>query len=102
MRIHVRQLELIKFADKVRLTCFNRQGRLLLIVNGCTIAVHSVLQCYYKKSEPFAFFLNQLSQAEPEHRVRDRQLLGVYSNIKHFRHILEDRGSLWSLQTTNR
>ncbi|XP_076299334.1 uncharacterized protein LOC143218180 [Lasioglossum baleicum] len=41
--------------------------------------------------EPLAFFSTKLSSAEQKYSTFDRELLAIYSSIKHFRHMLEGR-----------
>ena len=41
--------------------------------------------------KPIAFFSKKLSTAEKKYSAFDRELLGIYSAIKHFRHFVEGR-----------
>ena len=43
------------------------------------------------KFRPIAFFSKKMSSAEKKYSVFDRELLGIYSAIKHFRHFIEGR-----------
>ena len=40
---------------------------------------------------PIAFFSKKLSKAERKYSAFDRELLGIYSSIKHFRNFVEGR-----------
>ena len=44
-----------------------------------------------KDWQPIAFFSSKLSTAEVKYSAFDRELLGAYAAIKHFRHFLEGR-----------
>ena len=41
--------------------------------------------------KPIAFFSKKLSTAEKKYSAFDRELLGIYSAIRHFRHFVEGR-----------
>jgi cleavage and polyadenylation specificity factor subunit 1 len=44
-----------------------------------------------KSGNPLAFFSKKLSPAQQKYSAYDRELLGIYEAVKHFRHMLEVR-----------
>jgi len=41
--------------------------------------------------QPLAFMSKKLSQAQTKYSPYDRELLAIYTAVKHFRHLLEGR-----------
>jgi len=41
--------------------------------------------------QPLAFFSKKLSSAQTKYSPYDRELLAIYTAVKHFRHLLEER-----------
>lgn len=55
-------------------------------------AVGAVLEQFVKGSrQPLAFFRNQLRPFERKHSTFDRELLGLYFAVRHFKFMLEGR-----------
>lgn len=80
------------FAQKTLLTHFNKNAQLSLAVDASNVAIGAVLQQFtYKSFEPLAYFSRKLSPTEMKYSTFDRELLGIYSAVKHFRHFLEGR-----------
>ena len=64
---------------------------LALTTDASLVAVGGVLTHDGPDGAPIAFFSKKLSPAETKYSAFDRELLGVYLAIKHFRHMLEGR-----------
>ncbi|KAK3792624.1 hypothetical protein RRG08_035956 [Elysia crispata] len=65
---------------------------LALTSDASDVAVGAVLEQFNKGHwQPLAFFSRQLRKAEIRHSAFDRELLGVYLAIRHFRFMLEGR-----------
>lgn len=65
---------------------------LALMVDASNTAIGAVLQQQYLDSwKPIAFFSKKLSPAQTKYSTYDRELLGAYEAVKHFRHLLEGR-----------
>lgn len=63
-----------------------------ITTDASEIAVGAVLQQYnHGIWEPLAFFSKKLSPTEVKYSAFDRELLGIYLAIKHFRHFVEGR-----------
>lgn len=50
--------------------------------------VHQVVR---GEQQPLAFLSKKLSQAQKKYSPYDRELLAIYTAVKHFRHLLEGR-----------
>ena len=65
---------------------------LSLMTDASDIALGAVLQqCKDSVSQPLAFFSRKLNPAETRYSAYDRELLAIYSAIRHFRYLLEGR-----------
>jgi transposase InsO family protein len=63
-----------------------------LTVDASDVAVGGVLEQLHGDSwKPIAFFSKQLRPPERKYSAFDRELLGLYLSIRHFRHFLEGR-----------
>ena len=62
-----------------------------LTTDASLVAVSAVLSQGGVDGAPIAFFSKKLSPAEQKYSAFDRELLGVFLAIKHFRHLLEGR-----------
>ncbi|GFU04456.1 transposon Tf2-9 polyprotein [Trichonephila clavipes] len=63
---------------------------LLLMVDASDLAIGGVLQQATNGSiQPLAFFSRKLTPPELRYRTYDRELLAIYSSIRHFRHMVE-------------
>lgn len=61
-----------------------------MAVDASGVAVGSVLQQLNGNNwEPLTYFSRKLSPAETRYSTFDRELLGVYLSVKHFRYFLE-------------
>lgn len=81
-----------KFAQRTLLNHFNKNSTLSIAVDASLVAVGAVLQQYSgDQLEPLAYFSRKLSSTEMKYSTFDRELLGIYLTIKHFRHFLEGR-----------
>ncbi|GBO44562.1 Retrovirus-related Pol polyprotein from transposon 297, partial [Araneus ventricosus] len=70
----------------------NSEAKLSLVVDASNTGIAGTLQqTYLKNTQPLAFFSRKLTPAESRYSTYDRELLAVYSSIKHFRHFLEGR-----------
>lgn len=62
------------------------------MVDASDIAIGGVLQQTVNNIvQPLAFFSRKLSLPETKYSTYDRELLAVYSSVRHFRHMLEGR-----------
>ena len=69
-----------------------RDAETTLTVDASDVAMGGVLeQKIGGRFRPIAFFSKKLSLAEKKYSAFDRELLGIYSAIKHFRHFVEGR-----------
>jgi cleavage and polyadenylation specificity factor subunit 1 len=65
---------------------------LALVIDASTSAMGAALQRYVKNiCQPLAIFSKKLSPAQQKYSAYDRELLGMYETVKHFRHMLEAR-----------
>ncbi|GBO45803.1 Retrovirus-related Pol polyprotein from transposon 17.6 [Araneus ventricosus] len=70
----------------------NSEAKLSLVVDASNTGIAGTLQqTYLKNTQPLAFFSRKLTSAESRYSTYDRELLAVYSSVKHFRHFLEGR-----------
>ncbi|GBL97553.1 Retrovirus-related Pol polyprotein from transposon 297, partial [Araneus ventricosus] len=68
------------------------EAKLSLVVDASNTGIAGTLQqTYLKNTQPLAFFSLKLTPAESRYSTYDRELLAVYSSIKHFGHFLEGR-----------
>ena len=71
---------------------------LTLSTDASDIAIGGVLeQVIHGTPQPIAFFSRKLSPAESRYSTFDRELLAVYSSVRHFRHFLQ--GTSFTIQT---
>ncbi|GBN94563.1 Transposon Ty3-I Gag-Pol polyprotein [Araneus ventricosus] len=74
------------------LAFYDPSASLSLYTDASDIAIGAVLQQNSgRQSEPLAFFSRKLSDSEKNYSTFDRELLAIYSAIRHFRHMLEGR-----------
>lgn len=73
------------------LLSFPRSGLpLSLCTDASDFAIGSVLQQYENNSwKPVAFYSKKLNDTQKAYSTYDRELLGIYLSIKHFKHLLE-------------
>lgn len=78
---------------KAVLLSYPKSGsKLSLMVDASANAIGAALQQHVDdKIEPLAFFSRKLTSAEGKYSTFDRELLAIYSAIRHFRHMLEGR-----------
>lgn len=77
-------------ADAATLVYPSPDQQLFLFVDASNTAVGAALNCSTNNGlKPLAFFSRKLSAAENKYSTYDRELLAIYSSIKHFRHQLE-------------
>ncbi|GBM95445.1 Transposon Tf2-9 polyprotein [Araneus ventricosus] len=70
----------------------NSEAKLSLVVDASNTGIAGTLQqTYLKNTQPLAFFSRKLTPAESRYSTYDRELLVVYSSVKHFRYFLEGR-----------
>lgn len=63
---------------------------LSLCTDASDFAVGSVLQQYENQSwKPIAFYSKKLNDTQRRYSTYDRELLGIYLSVKHFKHLLE-------------
>ena len=81
-----------KFSKNVLLTHFDSTAKISLSVDASNFAMGAVLQQHIGKTcKPLAFFSKKLSDPQKKYSTFDRELLAIYSAIKHFKHFLEGR-----------
>ncbi|GBM96315.1 Transposon Tf2-9 polyprotein [Araneus ventricosus] len=74
------------------LAFYDPSASLSLYTDASDIAIGVVLQQNSgRQSEPLAFFSRKLSDSEQNYSTFDRELLAIYSAIRHFRYMLEGR-----------
>ena len=79
-------------ANAVNLQHFDSNASLSLAVDASDVALGAVLQQRTSHDWlPLAFFSQRLSPTESQYSTFGRELLAVYSAIRHFRHVLEGR-----------
>jgi hypothetical protein len=65
---------------------------LAIFCDASDVAIGAVLQQEVEGNwEPLEFFSRKLNQAETKYSAYDRELLAMYSAVKHFRHMVEAR-----------
>jgi len=67
-------------------------AELMLITDASDVAIGAVIeQISEGRAQPLAFLSKKLKQAQRKYSPYDRELLAIYTAIKHFRHMLEGR-----------
>lgn len=67
-------------------------GKFSITTDASNFAIGAVLQQWQNNAwQPLAFFSKKLSETESRYSTFDRELLGIYLSIKHFRYFLEGR-----------
>lgn len=65
---------------------------LSLSTDASDTAIGAVIQQYESDGwKPIAFYSKKLNEAQKNYSTYDRELLGIYLSIKHFKHLLEGR-----------
>lgn len=68
------------------------EANIILCTDASDIAMGAVIHQIVENShQPLAFFSKKFSKAQTKYSTYDRELLAVYSAIKHFRYLLEGR-----------
>jgi transposase InsO family protein len=76
-------------------------GDLTLTTDASDVAIGGVLQQRVQDSwQPLGFFSKKLTSTQKNYSTYDRELLGVYESVKHFRHMLEAR--VFTIQTDHK
>jgi hypothetical protein len=76
-------------------------GDLTLTTDASDAAIGGVLQQRVQDSwQPLGFFFKKLTSTQRNYSTYDRELLGVYKSVKHFRHMLEAR--VFTIQTDHK
>lgn len=80
-------------SDATLLVHPNNDAEYSITTDASNIAVGAVLQQRVEKSnwQPLAFFSRKLTETETRYSAFDRELLGVYSAVKHFRYFVAGR-----------
>lgn len=75
------------------LTFPDPECELILHTDASSVSVGSTLFQIRKDKvkEPLGFFSAKLTATQQKYSVYDRELLAIYSSIKHFRHLIEGR-----------
>ena len=64
-------------------------AKLSIMADASDVAVGAVLQQFVDKQwQPISFFSRKLSPTEKRYSTFDRELLAIYTSIKHFRHFV--------------
>ncbi|GFU20321.1 retrovirus-related Pol polyprotein from transposon 17.6 [Nephila pilipes] len=76
---------------KAALLSFPKSGLpLSLCADASDFAIGSVLQQYVDESwKSIAFYSKKLNETQKAYSTYDRELLGIYLSVKHFKHLLE-------------
>ena len=70
----------------------NHSAKLSLVCDASDNAMGAVIQQEYNEiKEPISFFSRSFSPAQAKYSTYDRELLAIYSAIKHFKYLLEGR-----------
>lgn len=70
----------------------NSLSAIRLMVDASDVALGGVLQQQHEKAwVPLGFFSKKLTDCQKRYSTYDRELLSVYSAVKHFKHMLEGR-----------
>ena len=76
--------------EAVLLAFPSRDAKLQLVTDASDLAIGAALQQHTPQGPaPIAFFSRKLSPTEQRYHTFDRELLAVYSAVRHFRHLLE-------------
>lgn len=79
-------------ANSATLAYHGPHQQLLLMTDASNTAMGAVLNVLDEDTvQPLAFFSRKLSPSEQNYSTYDRELLAIYSAIKHFRHSLQGR-----------
>ena len=79
----------------------NPNAKLTLVVDASDVAIGAVVhQIFNDQVSPLAFFSRKLSATEKNYSTYDRELLAIYSSVKHFRYLLE--GQNFSILTDHK
>ena len=79
-------------ADATLLAHPKHDAPLSIATDASDVATGAVLQQWVDSSwQPLAFFSKKLQPAERKYSTFDRELLGIYLAIRHFRHFIEGR-----------
>lgn len=79
-------------ASTAILTFVQPEAPLSLVTDASGTAIGAALHQYINASfKPIAFFSRKLTQTERKYSTYDRELLAIYSSLKHFRFLLEGR-----------
>ncbi|CAI2737819.1 unnamed protein product [Dicrocoelium dendriticum] len=77
-------------AEAVMLHHFDPKAPLSVAVDASDTAIGAVLQQFTEGCwKPLAFYSRRLQPAEAKYSTFSRELLAVYSTVRHFRHVLE-------------
>lgn len=67
-------------------------AELIVTTDASDTAIEAVVEQRQKEGcQPLAFLSKKLNQAQKKYSPYDRELLAIYTAIKHFRHLLEER-----------
>ena len=79
-------------ADATLLAHPKHDAPLSIATDASDVATRAVLQQWVDSSwQPLAFFSKKLQPAERKYSTFDRELLGIYLAIRHFRHFIDGR-----------
>ncbi|GBO34755.1 Transposon Ty3-I Gag-Pol polyprotein [Araneus ventricosus] len=79
-------------ANATLLSFPNSELPLSLFTNASDTAIGAVLQQYENSTwQPIAFYSKKLNDTQQNYSTYDRELLGIYLSVKHFKHYLEGR-----------
>ena len=68
------------------------EAKIVLKTDASQVAVGAVLQQIVNgETQPLSFFSRKLTPAESRYSTFGRELLAIYSAVRHFRHLLEER-----------
>ncbi|GBO25889.1 Transposon Ty3-I Gag-Pol polyprotein, partial [Araneus ventricosus] len=79
-------------ANATLLSFPNSELPLSLFTDASDTAIGAVLQQYENSTwKPIAFYSKKLNDTQQNYSTYDRELLGIYLSVKHFKHYLEGR-----------
>ncbi|GBN21598.1 Transposon Tf2-11 polyprotein [Araneus ventricosus] len=79
-------------ANATLLSFPNSELPLSLFTDASDTAIGAVLQQYENSTwQPIAFYSKKLNDTQQNYSTYDRELLGIYLSVKHFKHYLEGR-----------
>lgn len=79
-------------ADAVLIAIPQENAELRIVSDASDVAIGAALEQFHNNAwQPLEFFSRKLTTTEKKYSAYDRELLGIYCAVKHFKHIIEGR-----------